>query len=62
MELEELRKEIDDADSELTRIFIRRMELADGVAEYKKQRGLPVLDARREEEKLKTIRGLAGAE
>lgn len=62
MELEMLRQEIDETDAELVRLFKKRMALAGEVAEYKKAKGLPVLDAAREEEKLKSIRVLAGEE
>ena len=62
MELDSLRKKIDDTDRELTRLFTKRMELTSQVADYKKEHGLPVLDAGREERKLGEIRELAGGE
>ncbi|HNX99463.1 MAG TPA: shikimate kinase [Oscillospiraceae bacterium] len=62
MELDELRKEIDETDAELVRLFVRRMALSGKVADYKRGRGLPVTDAAREEEKLKAVRALAGEE
>ncbi len=52
-ELEKARIEINDADREIARQFERRMHAAAVIAEYKKQRGLPVYDAAREEEVIK---------
>lgn len=52
MKLQEYRREIDRIDSELIRLFQERMELASQIAAYKKEYGLPVLDAGREAEKL----------
>ena len=47
-ELEETRKKIGAVDAEMARLFVERMHLAEDVAEYKKQNGLPVLDSARE--------------
>ena len=47
-DLEELRSEIDRIDRELVRLFEERMETVLEVAEYKKENGLPVLNAGRE--------------
>jgi len=52
MDLSSYRAEIDRLDDELITLFARRMELAAQIAEYKRQTGTPVLDARREREKL----------
>ena len=49
MGLDELRSEIDRADKDLIDAFERRMRAAAKIAAYKKENGLPVLDARREE-------------
>ena len=62
MEIETLRQEIDETDAELVSLFKKRMAISGKVAEYKRAKGLPVLDAAREEEKLKSIRALAGEE
>ena len=45
-----LRQELDEIDRELVKLFEKRMKVSRLVAEYKLERGLPVLDARREEE------------
>ena len=46
--LEEARKKIGAIDSEMSRLFVERMHLAEAVAAYKKENGLPVLDSVRE--------------
>ena len=56
MELEELRKQIDGIDAELIGLLQRRMDVAAGIAAYKRENGLPVLDASREADKLADIR------
>lgn len=48
MNIEELRKNIDRIDSELTKLFQERMETAASIADYKRENGLPVFDAERE--------------
>ena len=55
MDLNDYRKEIDEIDEQLLALFLRRMEVAGKIAEYKKANGLRVLDARREREKLRGI-------
>jgi len=55
MELQDYRREIDRIDDELVRLFEARMRTADGVAEWKRAHGVPVLDAGREREKLREI-------
>ena len=62
MTLEEYRQKIDEADSALLRAFCERMEVAAAIAAYKKEHNLPVLDAGRERQKLKTIAESAGPE
>jgi chorismate mutase/prephenate dehydratase len=52
-ELDIARKEINEADKEIAAQFERRMRAVKTVAEYKKQRGLPVLDEVREAEVIK---------
>lgn len=52
MDLQACRAEIDRIDDELLRLFSERMEVAAQVAAFKQAKGLPVLDAAREREKL----------
>lgn len=54
-DLKKLRDEIDRTDRETVRLFEKRMRLVEEVAQYKIETGKPVLDMRREEEKLKTL-------
>lgn len=51
--LEEARKEINRIDKEMARLFEERMGCAEIIAEYKKERGLPILDEQREGEIIK---------
>ncbi len=49
-ELESARKVINEVDEELARLFRKRMEAAKRVAKYKKEVGMPIFDAARENE------------
>ncbi len=49
-QLEKARKIINEVDAEMAKLFLRRMEAARLVAEYKQERGLAILDPIREEE------------
>ncbi len=55
MTLEEIRKQIDQIDSQLLPLFIARMHCAEQVAQIKAEQHLPVLNAGREEEILESI-------
>ncbi|MFU7516368.1 prephenate dehydratase [Clostridium sp. HCS.1] len=48
--LEDYRREIDSIDKELIALFEKRMNVAIKVGEYKKERNLPIFNAKREEE------------
>ena len=48
--LEKARKEINRIDAKMRELFIERMHAAEAVAEYKKERGLKILDTTRENE------------
>lgn len=60
MDLEGLRKEIDDIDTSMTELFIRRMKLSGDVARFKREHNLPVLNIGREREILSRVSELAG--
>lgn len=60
MTLDEVRKEIDEADQKILPLFLKRMELAKQVAAIKKEQGLPVLNEKREQEVLNGISSRAG--
>lgn len=62
MNLDELRSGIDEVDRELLRLFLRRMELVQQVADYKAANNLPIYQPKREEELLARIGQLAGKE
>ena len=47
--LQEARKIINHVDSQMADLFVQRMRAAEMVAEYKKNHGMPILDAEREE-------------
>ena len=51
--LDPLRREIDDIDRELVRLFESRMVKVKEIGNVKRKQGLPILDASREEEVLK---------
>jgi len=55
MDLTDYRKQIDEVDRALVELFLRRMDIAAGIAEFKKANGLPVLDSSREAAKLRNI-------
>ena len=48
--LDQARKIINEVDEQMAELFIKRMKAAEMVAEYKKERGLQILDPAREEE------------
>lgn len=58
-DLSEIRVEIDEIDSKIVELFENRLKLVTQVAEYKIANGKPVLDKKRETEKLERLEGLA---
>ena len=56
MDLQQLRKEINQIDNEIIELFKKRMNCCFGVAEYKIENNLPVFQADREKEIIKRIR------
>ena len=55
MDLNDYRKQIDDIDRQLLALFGQRMEVAAAIAAYKKEHDLPVLDGKRDREKLLVV-------
>lgn len=55
MELSDIRKTIDEIDSQMIELFVRRMEAASKVAAAKKESGAPVTDPAREREILSKV-------
>ncbi len=62
MELSDYRKKLDSIDDEMLDLFIQRMKLSSEIAEYKRENSLPVLDLRREKEKLARIEEISSEE
>ena len=61
-DLEELRGQLDRIDQQMVDLFRERMELSGQVAEYKREKGIPVLDAGRERALLSKVGERAGEE
>ncbi len=55
MDMKDYRSRIDRVDDEILRLFAERMHIAQDIAQYKREHGLPILDAAREREKLAYI-------
>ena len=53
-ELERMRKELDEIDAGIVRLFEQRMAVTSRVGRYKQENGLPVLDSRRQREVLES--------
>lgn len=60
MELSDYRKELDSIDAQMLELFKQRMNTVRGVAEYKKENKLPVLQQGREREILAAAAAGAG--
>lgn len=58
MDLGALRQEIDEIDRQIVALYEKRMEVSRQVAAYKISTGKKVFDKAREEEKLRTVKGL----
>lgn len=56
MDLNEIRKEINTVNNEILELFIKRMELCEQVADYKKANGLPIFQSGREDEIISSVR------
>ncbi len=61
-EIHELRREINEIDDEILSLFLRRMDVAAKVADYKREHELPILVPAREREILKRVAESAGPE
>ena len=56
MELTELRTQIDEIDRALIALLERRMDVSADIADYKLLHGKAILDEKREQEKLRSVR------
>lgn len=59
LDLEEIRKEIDEVDCQIVSLYEKRMEMSKNVAEYKIKTGKKVFDKERELVKIQKVRELA---
>ena len=55
MELKDYRLQLDRIDNQLLSLFVERMNISAEIAVWKQKNNLPVLDARREKEKLRQM-------
>ena len=62
MDLSEYRKQLDRIDEKMLGLFTERMKIASEIAEYKRENDLPVLDLKREKEKLTKIEEMSPEE
>ncbi len=62
MDLNQLRQEIDEIDTELVRLFCQRMKISGEIAEFKHQNHMPIFVPSREREKLMDVAQKAGPE
>lgn len=59
-DLSEIRTEIDEIDSQMLALFKRRMDCAKEVGYYKKEKNIPVLNQKREDEILAEVQEKSG--
>ena len=62
MDLNKIRTEIDAVDAELVELYKKRMTLSAQVAEYKREKNMPILDSSRERALLAKVSELSGKE
>ncbi len=62
VDLQALRKEIDEIDREIVNLYLKRMKTADIIGAWKRENGVPVYDPERERLLLDKAAELAGAE
>ena len=62
MELKDLRNEIDIIDDQLVKLFCQRRDVAAKIADYKKEKSLPIFVPAREREKLQAVAKMAGTD
>lgn len=55
LDLQQMRRQINDINDEMLKLFVKRMELSAKVAAYKKAHDMPTLDRKREEDILQRV-------
>ncbi len=61
MDLSDFRRRLDEIDSDLVALFLERMAVSREIGEYKRENGLAVRDASREEQIIKKNRAAASS-
>ncbi|MCR5669954.1 MAG: prephenate dehydratase [Butyrivibrio sp.] len=59
MDLQDLRRDIDDVDRQIVELYEKRMEISSQIADYKISTGKKVFDREREQQKLEAVKELA---
>ena len=62
MDLQDIRKELDQVDNQIIDLYFKRMELCTKIAEYKKTHDTGIFDPKREEEKIASVTSKANNE
>ena len=60
MNMDELRSRIDEIDTEMVELYKKRLDIADQIGAYKREKGLPVYDSERERRLLNKVGEQAG--
>ncbi len=60
LKLDQIRQDIDSIDRQLVELILKRMDCSRRVAEYKREKGMPVLDATREAKILDKVAQMSG--
>ena len=62
MDLQDIRKELDQVDNQIIDLYFKRMELCSMIADYKKTHNTGIYDPKREEEKIESVTAKADNE
>ena len=62
MDMNELRRQIDETDAQIVRLYRQRMDIVSQIGAYKREHGLPVYDSERERQLLNKMGDMAGEE
>lgn len=62
LDLSKIRQELDEIDKEIVKLYKQRMSTCELVAEYKMKTGKSILDTKREEEKINSVKALLDGE
>lgn len=62
MDLQDLRKQIDNIDERVVKLFCERMYIAAKIGAYKNENNLPIFDPKREREKLEEVAGMCSGQ